>query len=373
MLMNGFEMSRRDFLSCTAAVAMMAASPFAEAEPAADQPTTLITQRRTLGRASPLEVSAVGLGCLPMVGYYGGKFEKKDMVALIRRAFDEGCTFFDTAEVYGPYTSETWVGEALQPVRDKVVIATKFGFGVEEGKPTALNSEPKHLRRAVEGSLKRLRTDHIDLLYQHRVDPKIPMEDVAGTVGELIKEGKVLHWGLSEASARSIRRAHAVTPLTAIQSEYAIWWREPETKVFPVLQELGIGFVPYSPLNRGFLGGTVNEYTQFDITNDNRPTLPRFTPQALRANYRIVEALNHFGRTHGMTSSQIALLWMLDKADWIVPIPGTTKISHLEENLRSLDFKVSRTEWDELEKQVAAINIVGDRYPAEQQNQINSN
>lgn len=200
MLMNGFEMSRRDFLSCTAAVAMMAASPFAGAEPAAGQPTTLITQRRTLGRASPLEVSAVGLGCLPMVGYYGGKFEKKDMVALIRRAFDEGCTFFDTAEVYGPYTSETWVGEALQPVRDKVVIATKFGFGVEEGKPTALNSEPKHLRRAVEGSLKRLRTDHIDLLYQHRVDPKIPMEDVAGTVGELIKEGKVLHWGLSEAS-----------------------------------------------------------------------------------------------------------------------------------------------------------------------------
>lgn len=202
MLMNGFEMSRRDFLSCTVAAAMMAASPFAGAVPAAGQPTTLITQRRTLGRASPLEVSAIGLGCLPMVGYYGGKFEKKDMVALIRRAYDEGCTFFDTAEVYGPYTSETWVGEALQPVRDKVVIATKFGFGVEEGKPTALNSEPKHLRRTVEGSLKRLRTDHIDLPYQHRVDPKIPMEDVAGTVGELIKEGKVLHWGLSEASAR---------------------------------------------------------------------------------------------------------------------------------------------------------------------------
>ncbi len=216
-MFEGLEMSRREFLSTAAAAAALAGAPLAvAASTPAPKPRTLITERRTLGRVSPLEVSAVGLGCLPMVGYYGGKYDKKDMIALIRRAYDEGCTFFDTAEVYGPYTSETWVGEALQPVRDKVVIATKFGFGVEEGQPTALNSEPKHLRRAVEGSLKRLRTDHIDLLYQHRVDPKIPMEDVAGTVGELIKEGKVLHWGLSEASARSIRRAHAVTPLTAI-------------------------------------------------------------------------------------------------------------------------------------------------------------
>lgn len=300
MLINGFEMSRRDFLSCTAAVAMMAASPFAGAVPAAGQPTTLITQRRTLGRASPLEVSAIGLGCLPMVGYYGGKFEKKDMVALIRRAYDEGCTFFDTAEVYGPYTSETWVGEALQPIRDKVVIATKFGFGVEEGKPTALNSEPKHLRRAVEGSLKRLRTDHIDLLYQHRVDPKIPMEDVAGTVGELIKEGKVLHWGLSEASAHSIRRAHAVTPLTAIQSEYAIWWREPEIKIFPTLAELGIGFVPYCPLCRAFPLGQINENSTFP-KNDRRATLPMFTPEALKANMPFVHLVAKWAKQSGCT------------------------------------------------------------------------
>lgn len=210
-----------------------------------------------------LAVSAIGLGCLPMVGYYGGKYEKRDMIALIRRAYDKGVTFFDTAEVYGPYTSEEWVGEALAPFRDKVKIGSKFGFGVEEGKPTALNSRPDHIRRAVEGSLRRLRTDRIDLLYQHRVDPNVPMEEVAGTVKDLMQEGKVLHWGLSEASARSIRRAHAVCPLSAVQSEYAIWWREPETKIFPTLEELGIGFVPYCPLGRAFLTGVIDGNSRF--------------------------------------------------------------------------------------------------------------
>ena len=225
-----------------------------------------------------LDVSAIGLGCLPMVGYYGGKYDKKDMIALIRRAYDKGVTFFDTAEVYGPYTSEEWVGEALAPFRDKVKIGTKFGFGVEEKQPTAINSRPDHIRRAVEGSLKRLRTDHIDLLYQHRVDPKVPMEDVAGTVKDLMQEGKVLHWGLSEASARSIRRAHTVCPLSAVQSEYAIWWREPETKIFPMLEEFGIGFVPYCPLGRAFLTGVIDENSRF-YEGDRRWNLPQFTPE----------------------------------------------------------------------------------------------
>ncbi len=286
--------------------------------------------------------------------------------------------FFDTAQVYGRVRAENekLVGEAISPFKDRIQVATKFVFVFDENEKKIerqFNSRPENIRRVCEESLKNLGIETIDLFYQHRFDPAVPAEDVADTVADLIKEGKVKHFGMCEVGPNTIRAAHRECPLTAIQSEYHLMWREPETKVFPVLQELGIGFVPYSPLNRGFLGGTVNEYTQFDKTNDNRPTLPRFTPQALRANYRIVEALNHFGRTHGMTSSQIALLWLLDKADWIVPIPGTTKISHLEENLRSLDFKVSRTEWDELEKQVAAINIVGDRYPAEQQNQINSN
>ena len=229
-------------------------------------------EHRNLGG---MEVSAIGLGCLPMVGYYGGKYEKKDMIALIRRAYDQGVTLFDTAEVYGPYTSEEWIGEAVAPFRDKVKIETKFGFGVEEGQPTALNSRPDHIRRAVEGSLKRLRTDHIDLLYQHRVDPNVPMEEVAGVVKDLMQEGKVLHWGLSEASVRSIRKAHAVCPLSAIQSEYAIWWREPETKIFPTLQELGIGFVPYCPLGRAFLTGTINENSRFQ-KGDRRWNLPQF-------------------------------------------------------------------------------------------------
>ena len=264
-------MDRRNFLKTASSFALLAAGAttgvsrvFAETPSSslsgnlldANTPNTDNTMEyRKLGE---LDVSAIGLGCLPMVGYYGGKYDKKDMIALIRRAYDKGITFFDTAEVYGPYTSEEWVGEALAPFRDKVKIGTKFGFGVEEKQPTAINSRPDHIRRAVEGSLKRLHTDHIDLLYQHRVDPNVPMEEVAGTVKDLMREGKVLHWGLSEASARSIRRAHAVCPLSAVQSEYAIWWREPETKIFPTLEELGIGFVPYCPLGRAFLTGTIS-------------------------------------------------------------------------------------------------------------------
>lgn len=234
---------------------------FSQSSDSKDQSVRGDMEHRNLGG---LDVSAIGLGCLPMVGYYGGRYEKKDMIALIRRAYDQGVTFFDTAEVYGPYTSEEWVGEALAPFRDKVKIGTKFGFGVEEKQPTALNSRPDHIRRAVEGSLRRLRTDHIDLLYQHRVDPKVPMEEVADTVKKLMQEGKVLHWGLSEASARSIRRAHAVCPLSAVQSEYAIWWREPETKIFSTLEELGIGFVPYCPLGRAFLTGVIHEESRFE-------------------------------------------------------------------------------------------------------------
>ena len=259
-------------------------------------------EHRKLGS---LEVSAIGLGCLPMVGYYGGKYDKNEMIALIRRAFESGVTFFDTAEVYGPYTSEEWVGEALAPIRDQVKIASKFGFGVEEGQPTALNSKPDHIRRAVEGSLKRLRTDHIDLLYQHRVDPNVTVEDVAGTVKELIGEGKVLHFGMSEASARSIRRAHAVQPVSAVQSEYSLLWREPETKIFPTLQELGIGFVPYCPLGRGFLTGAINENSRF--TSGRLSTLPQFTPEALKHNMPLPYLIRDWAKRKNCTMSQFAL------------------------------------------------------------------
>lgn len=277
------------------------------------------TEHRRLGT---LDVSAIGLGCLPMVGYYGGKYEKKDMIALIRRAYDSGVTFFDTAEVYGPHTSEEWVGEAVEPFRDKIKIGTKFGFGVEEGQPTALNSRPDHIRRAVEGSLKRLRTDHIDLLYQHRVDPGVPMEEVAETVKALIKEGKVIHWGMSEASARSIRRAHAVCPLSAVQSEYAIWWREPETKIFPTLEELGIGFVPYCPLGR------------------------------------LVE---EWAKRKGVTPAQFALVWMLARKAWIVPIPGTTNPAHLDDFLGAAGVRLTPYEMEEFDAAYAKIDLMGHR------------
>lgn len=316
-----------------------------------------------------LNVSAIGLGCLPMVGYYGGKYDKKEMIALIRRAYDKGVTFFDTAEVYGPYISEEWVGEAVAPFRDKVKIGTKFGFGVEEGRPTALNSRPDHIRRAVEGSLRRLRTDHIDLLYQHRVDPKVPMEDVAGTVKELIREGKVLHFGMSEASARSIRRAHAVQPVTAVQSEYAIWWREPETKIFPTLEELGIGFVPYCPLGRAFLTGVITPDSRF-VKADRRATLPQFTPEALAHNMPLVDLVRRWAERKNVTPAQFALVWILSRKAWIAPIPGTTNPAHLDDFLGAASVRLSAFEMEQFDREYAHINLMGHRADEATESQI---
>lgn len=315
-----------------------------------------------------LEVSAIGLGCLPMVGYYGGKYEKKDMVRLIRRAFESGVTFFDTAEVYGPYISEEWVGEALAPVRNQVKIATKFGFGVEEKQPTALNSKPDHIRRAVEGSLKRLRTDHIDLLYQHRVDPQVPMEDVAGTVKELIREGKVLHFGLSEASANSIRRAHAVQRVSAVQSEYSLLWREPETKIFPTLRELGIGFVPYCPLGRGFITGAINEHSRF--ATGRLSTLPQFTPEALKHNMPLPNLIREWAARKNCTMPQFAIAWLLAQAPWIAPIPGTTNPAHLTDFLGAISVRLSPAELREFESSYAKIKLMGHRADAFTESQI---
>lgn len=350
-------MNRREFLKLTSGVALLFAGGIVRASG-----TTLIkegeaTEHRSLGG---LGVSCVGLGCLPMVGYYGGIYDKKEMISLIRRAFDKGITFFDTAEVYGPYISEEWVGEALQPVRNQVKIGTKFGFGVEEGRPTALNSRPDHIRRAVEGSLKRLRTDHIDLLYQHRVDPAVPVEDVAGTVNDLMKEGKVLHWGMSEASAVSIRRAHAVCPLGAVQSEYAVWWREPETKIFPTLEELGIGFVPYCPLGRAFLTGAIDENSRFSRT-DRRATLPRFTPDALKQNMPLVALVKKWAKYKGVTPSQFALAWILSVKQDAVPIPGTTNPDHLDDLLGALAVRMTRQELEEFDKEYFQIHLSGHR------------
>lgn len=319
-------------------------------------------------RLGSLQVSAIGLGCLPMVGYYGGIYAKKDMIALIRRAYDSGVTFFDTAEVYGPYTSEEWVGEALAPVRDKVIIATKFGFGVEEGRPTALNSRPDHIRRAVEGSLRRLRTDHIDLLYQHRVDPKVPMEDVAGTVKDLIREGKVLHFGLSEASAASIRRAHAVQPVSAVQSEYSLLWREPETKIFPTLRELGIGLVPYCPLGRGFLTGAIDENSRF--TTGRLSTLPQFTPEALKHNMPLPHLIRSWAERKHCTMSQFAIAWLLAQALWIAPIPGTTNPAHLDDFLGGAAVSLTPEELEEFEWEYGGITLMGHRADAFTESQI---
>ena len=313
-------------------------------------------ERRKLGS---LEVSAIGLGCLPMVGSYGGKYDKKDMIALIRQAYENGVTFFDTAEVYGPYTSEEWVGEALEPVRSHVKIATKFGFGVEEKQPTALNSKPDHIRRAVEGSLKRLRTDHIDLLYQHRVDPQVPMEDVAGTVKDLIQEGKVLHFGLSEASAKSIKKAHAEQPVSAVQSEYSLLWREPETKIFQTLTELGIGFVPYCPLGRGFLTGAINENSRFP--SGRLSTLPQFTPEALKYNMPLPNLVHEWAVRKNCTMAQFALAWLLAQAPWIAPIPGTTKPAHLNDLLGSTSVTLSTEELNEFETAYSKIKLMGHR------------
>lgn len=357
-------MNRREFLKMTAGTTLLLAGTaggisrvFAQSAGQEKPRRGKLSTRRRLGT---LEVSPIGLGCLPMVGYYGGRYDKNEMIALIRRAFEKGVTFFDTAEVYGPYTSEEWVGEALRPVRGEVKIATKFGFGVEEGRPTALNSRPDHIRRAVEGSLKRLKTDHIDLLYQHRVDPAVPMEDVAGTVKELIQEGKVLHFGLSEASAKSIRRAHAVCSVSAVQSEYAIWWREPETKIFPTLKELGIGFVPYCPLGRGFLTGTINENSRF-LKPDRRATLPQFTPEALKHNMPLAVLVKKWANRKSLTPAQFALAWILSVNDQIVPIPGTTNPAHSDDFLGAAEIRLTAEELAQFNKEYARIDLMGHR------------
>jgi aryl-alcohol dehydrogenase-like predicted oxidoreductase len=321
-------------------------------------------QKRKLGNSN-LEVSAIGLGCMGMTFSYAPFPEKKDSIALLRAAVELGVTFFDTAEVYGPFNNEELVGEALAPFRRQVVIATKFGFDINpDGSRGAkqVNSQPKHIRLAVEGSLKRLKTDVIDLLYQHRVDPEAPIEDVAGTVKELIEEGKVRHFGMSEAAAKTIRRAHAVQPVTALQSEYSLWWRAPEDEIIPTLEELGIGFVPYSPLGKGFLTGKMDEHTKFE-SMDIRSTIPRFTPEARIANQKLVDLLGRIAAGKKATPAQIALAWLLAKKPWIVPIPGTTKLHRLEENIGAAALELSAEEVSEIEGAAAKIDVQGARYP----------
>jgi len=323
-------------------------------------------QQRRLG-TSDLEVSALGLGCMGMSFAYPPAPDRQEMVTLIRAAVERGVTLFDTAEAYGPYANEELVGEALAPVRDRVVIATKFGFSLEPGVSAGqggLDSRPQHIREVAEASLRRLGTDAIDLFYQHRVDPAVPIEEVAGTVKELIAAGKVRHFGLSEAGVETIRRAHAVQPLTAVQSEYSLWWRQPEDELLPALQELGIGFVPFSPLGRGFLTGTIDETTTFD-KDDFRQTVPRFTPEARRANRVLVDLLTRIAGHRGATPAQIALAWLLAQKPWIVPIPGTTKLARLEENLAAAGIELTPEDLGEIESAATQITIQGDRYPAE--------
>jgi aryl-alcohol dehydrogenase-like predicted oxidoreductase len=321
-------------------------------------------QKRKLGK-SDLEVSEMGLGCMGMSFSYGPPKDKQEMISLLRTSVERGVTFFDTAEVYGPFTNETLVGEALAPFRGKVVIATKFGFQLNpDGSPgfAGPNSQPEHVRQAVEGSLKRLKVESIDLLYQHRVDPNVPVEDVAGAVKELIQQGKVKHFGMSEAAAKTIRRAHAVQPVTAVQSEYSLWWRKPEDEVLPTLEELGIGFVPYSPLGKGFLTGVMNQSTKF-ASNDFRSRLPRFTPEALKANQALVDLLGSIAEKKKATPAQIALAWLLAQKPWIAPIPGTTKLNRLEENIGAVAVQLTSGDLRDIESAAAKIKVEGARYP----------
>src|SRR4029079_3158905 len=303
-----------------------------------------------------------GFGCMGISQSYGRPSSREEGIAIIRAAVDRGVTFFDTAEVYGPYTNEDVVGEALEPVRDEVVIATKFGFNIENGKMAGLNSRPAQIRKVADASLQRLRTDRIDLFYKHRVDPDVAIEEVAGAVKELIREGKVKHFGLSEPGVQTIRRAHAVQPITAIQNEYSLWWRKAEHEVLPLLEELGIGFVPYSPLGRGFLTGKMNEETTFDST-DFRNTLPRFTSDARKANRALVDLLGEIAKRKKATPAQIALAWLLAKKPWIVPIPGTTKLTRLEENVRAVEIELTRDDLSEIESAASQIEVQGARYP----------
>jgi aryl-alcohol dehydrogenase-like predicted oxidoreductase len=325
-------------------------------------------QKRKLGNSN-LEVSALGLGCMGMSFSYGPPKEKPEMISLLRKSVELGITFFDTAEVYGPFTNEELLGVALAPLRKQVVIATKFGFDISPdfdirgtGRPAGLNSRPDHIKQSVEGSLKRLRTDVIDLYYQHRVDPNVPIEDVAGAVKDLIQQGKVKHFGLSEAGVQTIRRAHSVQPVTALQNEYSLWFRRPEQEVIPVLQELGIALIPYSPLGRGFLTGKMDQNTKFE-TGDFRSGLPRFSPEALKANQTLIELLSSIAARKTSTPAQIALAWLLAQKPWIVPIPGTTRLDRLEENIGSTSIQLTPADLDDIDGAASKITVHGDRYP----------
>ena len=320
-------------------------------------------KKRKLGKKG-LEVSAIGLGCMGMSFGYGPPKDKQEMISLLHAAVERGVTFFDTAEVYGPFTNEQLVGEGLAPFREQVVIATKFGFKLDpkSGRSIGVDSRPEHIKEVAEASLKRLKTDVIDLLYQHRVDPQVAIEDVAGAVKELISEGKVKHFGLSEAGVQTIRRTHAVQPVTALQNEYSLWWRKPEDEVLPILEELGIGFIPYSPLGRGFLTGKMNEKTAFDST-DFRNTLPRFTPEARKANRALVDSLGTIARRKNATPAQIALAWLLAQKPWIAPIPGTTNLRRLEENIGAADLELTQNDLQEIENAASRIEVQGARYP----------
>ena len=319
-------------------------------------------QKRKLGKSN-LEVSAIGLGCMGMSSGYGPPKDKHEMIALLRAALERGVTFFDTAEIYGPFTNEELVGEALAPMRERVVIATKFGFKIgPKGEQMGLDSRPEHIQEAAEASLKRLRTDVIDLFYQHRVDPEVPIEDVAGAVKELVQQGKVKHFGLSEPGVQTIRRAHAVQPVAAVQNEYSLWWRKPEEEVLPTLEKLGIGFVPYSPLGRGFLSGKIDENTTFD-SSDFRTKLPRFTPEARKANQALVHLLGDIAKRKKATPAQIALAWLLTQKPWIVPIPGTTKLRRLEENIGAADIELMSDDLREIENAASKIDLRAARYP----------
>lgn len=328
-------------------------------------------EKRKLGNSN-LEVSAIGLGCMGLSFGYGRPTEKKDAIKLIRKAYELGITFFDTAEIYGPYLNEEVVGEAIAPFRNEVVIATKFGFNYVNDKPAGLNSNPKYIRKRVEGSLKRLKVDTIDLLYQHRVDPEVPIEDVAGTVKDLILEGKVKYFGLSEAGANSIRRAHAVQHVSALQSEYSLWWREPETKTFLTLEELGIGFVPFSPLGKGFLTGKIDEKTEFD-ENDFRKGVPRFNEENRKANMALVDLIGRIAQQKEATPAQIALAWIHAQKPWIVPIPGTTKINRLKENAGSVNVILTSEDLTGISDAIANIDIVGHRYPESSEKMVDKN
>jgi aryl-alcohol dehydrogenase-like predicted oxidoreductase len=327
-------------------------------------------QKRKLGKSN-LEVSAIGLGCMGLSFGLGPAVEKKEGISLIRAAVERGVTFFDTAEIYGPFTNEELVGEALAPFRDQVVIATKFGFKIDPstGKQVGLDSRPEHIKEVAEASLKRLKTSVIDLFYQHRVDPDVPIEDVAGAVKDLIQQGKVKHFGLSEAGVQTIRRAHAVQPVTALQSEYSLWWREPEAEVIPTLEELGIGFVPFSPLGKGFLTGKINENTKFDST-DFRNIVPRFTPEARKANQAVVDLLGKLAEQKKATPAQIALAWLLAQKPWIVPIPGTTKLARLEENIGAVSVQLTPDDLRQIESAVSKITVQGARYPENLQKMV---